>query len=222
MGMDDLAISPVLRLIPLAAAVGALVFALAAKRPPARVTAWGLVFACWLAALCMGGNFWESGFDMAVSFATVALPPVALVLASWRLPRGRADTVTAEIGLLVGILIAQWIVVFSFSYDDATASAAPLASTESAPVEPLVWFLFLAAAFVAAAVPVPTRRIAYGAAALSCVLLGVFREVLLWSETGQHPDVPFNDDLLVGAVYVGIPVIGAALQLLWWARNRRG
>lgn len=201
-----------LRLVLLAAAVGAVVFALAAKRPTARLTAWGAGFACWIAALCAGGSFWEGGFAAAVAFAILALPPVALVAASWRLPRGRADAVTAEIGLLVLIVIAQWIVVFSFSHDDAA---------EPAPVEPLVWFLFLAAAFVAAAVPVPSRRIAYGAAALACVLLGVFQEVLLWSATGQHPDVPFNDDILVGAVYVGIPVVGAVLQLLWWRRRRR-
>lgn len=211
--MDVFESSPVPRLILLAAAVAAVVFALMAKRPPARVTGWGVGFACWTAALCAGGSFWEDGLAEAVGFAILALPPVALVAASWRLPRGGADAVTAEVGSIAGILIGQWIVVLSFRYD---------ASGAHAPVEPLVWFLFLAAAFTAAAVPVPTRRIAYGAAALACALLGVFREVLLWSETGQHPDVPFNDDLLVGAVYVGVPVAGAALQLLWWARRGRG
>lgn len=210
--MDIFDTSPVVRLILLLAAVGAVVFALAAKRVTARAVGWGVVYALWFAAICVGGSFWETGFADAVSWAVLALPPVALALASWRLLRGRADTITAEIGLLVLIVIAQWIVVFSFSYDD---------SAEPAPIEPLIWFLFLAAAFIAAAIPVPTRRIAYGAAALACVLLGVFREWLLWSETGQHPDIPFNDDILVGAVYVGIPVIGAAWQLLWWRNMRR-
>jgi cytochrome c oxidase assembly factor CtaG len=209
LGMDVFENWPVLQAVLLVAAVAAVVFAFRAARPAARQIAWCLVFACWVAAMCSGGG--DGAVAAVVGTATTALPPVALVAVAWRLPRGRADTVTAEIGLLVCVAISLWVVSFSSSYD---------ATGEAPSVGVLVWFLFLAAAFVAAAVPVPSRRIAYGAAALSCVLLGVFREVLLWSETGQHPDVPFNDDLLVGAVYVGIPVVGVALQLLWWARRR--
>jgi len=203
--------SPVVRLVLLLAAVGAVVFALTAKRTAVRAVAWGVMYALWFAGLCTGGNFWGTGFASATSYALLGLPAVALVLASWRLPRGRADTITAEIGLLALIVAAQWVVVFSNSYD---------AVGETAPVATLIWFLFLAAAFIAAAIPVPTRRIAYGAAALTCVLLGVFREALLWSKTGQNPDVPFNDDFLVAAVYIGIPAIGVIAQLIHHSRRR--
>ncbi|WP_143014742.1 hypothetical protein [Glycomyces harbinensis] len=199
------------RVAVFAVAVAAVVFALRTERPTAGQIAWYVAFLSWGATLCMGGGG-EGTAAAVVGFAVMALPAVALVLASWLLPRGRSDTVTAETGLLVCIAASMWAAGFSYSYDN---------SGETAPVELLVWFLFLAAAFVAAAIPLPSRRIAYGAAALTCVVLGVFREWLLWSETGQHPDIPFNDDYLVAAVYVGIPLIGVALQLLWWARRRR-
>jgi len=204
--------SPVLRLIFLLAAVGAIVFAQVAKRRTVRAVGWGVAYVFWFTALFAGGVFWDGGFATVVCWALLGFPAVALVAASWLLPRGRPDTITAEIGLLVLILFSQWIVVFSFSSEPTYGNQ---------PVQILIWFLFLAVAFIAAAIPVPTRRIAYGAAALTCVLLGFFREVLLWSETGQNPDVPFNDDILVGIVYFGIPVIGAVLQLLWWAKLRR-
>lgn len=203
---------PVLRLIFVLAAYGAAVFALTAKAATARAVGWAVVYALWIAAICVGGNFWESGFSTVVGFAHLVLPPLALVAASWRLPRGRVDAITAEIGLLVGTALSTWITVFSFAYDS---------SEDGPPVQTLVWFLFLAAAFAAAAVPVPTRRIAYGAAALACLLVAVFREVLLWAETGQHPDVPFNDDLLAAAVFAGIPLLGALAQILWCARRRK-
>ncbi|WP_030156495.1 hypothetical protein [Glycomyces sp. NRRL B-16210] len=201
---------PVARLVLVLAAYGAAVFALTAKRVAAGAIGWAVVYACWLVAVCVGGNFWESGFAAAVACAHLALPPLALVAASWRLERGRGDAIAAEIGLLVGTAVATWIVMFSFSYD-SSADGVPVANT--------VWFAFLAAVFVASAFPVPTRRIAYGAAALASAIVAVFGEVLLWSETGQHPDVPFNDDLLVAAVFVGIPLIGTLAQIAWCARR---
>ncbi|WP_026932121.1 hypothetical protein [Glycomyces tenuis] len=204
---DAFSAGDLLQPVFLLAVLGVASFALTAKNVTHRALAWGVMYACWLTAMCSGSG---SAFGAVIFVVLLAVPPLALVLVSWRLPRGRRDTVTAEIGLLILIAIEQWMVGFISSFDNSP----------EAPIETLFWFLFLAAAFIAAAIPVPTRRIAYGAAALACVLLAVFRDVLLWSETGQHPDVPFNDDLLVAGVFVVIPAIGTLAQIAWWAWRR--
>ncbi|WP_460498715.1 hypothetical protein [Glycomyces tarimensis] len=199
------------RLTASLAVFGAIAFALTAKSTTHRVAAWGVAYALWFVALCVAGDGAWSSFETVLTYVLLATPALALAVASWTLPRGRRDTVTAEIGLLVLIFFAQWIMNFAHGFDH----------TGGVSIELLYYFLFLAAAFTAAAIPVPNRRIAYGAAALTCLLLGVFRDVLLYSETGQHPDVPFNDDILVAAVYAGIPALGVLLQIAWWAKTRR-
>jgi hypothetical protein len=185
----------------------AVVCAFTAKSVAVRAGSWGVVYACWIAnALLENGP----AFTRIVSLIVFFLPLVLFVPASWRLPRGRGDALTAEIGLLLLILAQHWVVKLVYTYDF---------TGEVAPVGLLVYFLLLAAVFAAAAILGRGRRFVYGAVALACVLLGVFREVLLWSVTGQHPDVPFNDDYLVAAVYVGIPALGLLAQILWWRRG---
>jgi uncharacterized membrane protein len=84
----------------------------------------------------------------------------------------------------------------------------------------VVVFCGAAAVFVAAAWPLPGRRIAYGAAALACVILGIGLRVL-YSDTSYYPGIDFvTKDELFAYAFLGLPALGALLQIAWWARGR--
>ncbi|GAA2141541.1 hypothetical protein GALLR39Z86_04220 [Glycomyces algeriensis] len=149
------------------------------------------------------------GFAVVVA-VLLSLPAPWLLWASWRMPRPRPDTYVAEAGALLSGAVALYIATL----------VNMIANEGPAPVVLMVAYLAAAAVFVAAAWPLPGRRIAYGAAALACVILGIGLRVL-YSGTSYYPGIDFitKDELFVWA-FLGLPALGALLQILWWLRSR--
>lgn len=208
--MNEIEISeiarPAVAVAVFAVMVGSAVWALVKRDSKLSAGLWGVATACWLPNYLLAADA-PAVLSAVMLVVGVVFPAAALVLAAWRHPRGGAAAITAEVCMLFLLAIMHWGVGFASSYDF---------TGESTPgVEVLVYFVCIAVAFVVAGIPNPSRRIVYGSVALMLVVLGVFREWLMWSATGQHPDVPFNDDLLVAAVYL-IPVLGTAVQIWWW------
>ena len=179
----------------------------------ARTVAWTLAPVVWLVAFFVWfGSGSESG-PVATVLVTVllALPAPWLLWASWRLPRPSAAAYVAEGGALLTMLVSLYVAVLAFSLG-------------AEPDRPSVWlsviFFAAAAVFMAAAWPLPGRRIAYGAAALACVVLGVGLRVL-HSETAYYPGIDFmTKDELFASVFLGVPAAGVLLQIAWWLRSR--
>lgn len=147
----------------------------------------------------------------ALAIALLILPAPWLLWASWRMPRPRAKTYVAEGGALVTMLLSLIITAayFLLSFDPA---ALPMGFT-------LAYFA-AAAVFVAAAWPLPNRRIAYGAAALALVLVGTGAQVPFW-EAREYPGIGFTaGDEVLSWVFIGLPAIGVLLQLAWWFRGK--
>ncbi|MDA1360517.1 hypothetical protein O1R50_12840 [Glycomyces luteolus] len=177
------------------------------------VVAWAVAPVVWfLAFLAMLflGNGGTPG--MVAHSVILALPAPWLLWVSWRMPRPRVDTYVAEGGALLSGAVALYITVLAFM----------ISREGPAPVGFTVIYLAAAAVFIAAAVPLPGRRIAYGAAALACVVIGIGLRVL-HSETSYYPGIDWvTKDELFAWAFLGLPALGALLQILWWARVRRG
>lgn len=175
------------------------------------VVAWALAPVAWflifLAALFLpNGDSW----GMAAIAVVLALPAPWLLWTAWRMPRPRVDTYVAEGGALLSGMIAFYATVLAFMI--AREGPAPIAFT--------VISLAAAAVFVAAAVPLPGRRIAYGFAALACAVIGIGLRVL-HSDTSYYPGIDWiTKDELFAWAFLGLPALGALLQVLRWARRR--
>ncbi|PRY59175.1 hypothetical protein [Glycomyces artemisiae] len=172
------------------------------------VAGWVAAPVAWMLALV--GWLFLSGGTIAVLVVLLAIPAPWLLWTAWRMPRPRAGTYFAEAGALLTGAVALYLTVLAFMI--AREGPAPLA------------FMFIyfgaAAVFVAAAVPLPGRRIAYGAAALACVVIGVGLRVLS-SDTSYYPGIDWvTKDELFAWAFLGLPALGAALQVLWWLRRR--
>jgi hypothetical protein len=165
---------------------------------------WFLLF---LAALYSG--FGDPAWAVTIA-VVLALPAPWLLWTAWRMPRPRVDTYVAEGGALLSGLIALYATVLAFMI--GREGPAPIAFT--------VIYLAAGAVFIAAAVPLPGRRIAYGFAALSCAVIGIGMRVL-HSETSYYPGIDWiTTDELFAWAFLGLPALGALLQLLWWLRRR--
>lgn len=168
--------------------------------------AWGLAV--------LGSSFLESVLAPALFIplfvAIMALPAPWLLWASWRMPRPALPTYLAEGGaLLTGFIALYLSVLIYMMFNDGPA-----------PVELMVIFFGAAAVFVAAAWPLPGRRIAYSAAALACVILGIGLRVL-YSDTSYYPGIDFmTKDELFAWAFLGLPALGVLLQIAWWLRRR--
>ncbi|MCC3765151.1 hypothetical protein K3N28_18990 [Glycomyces sp. TRM65418] len=167
----------------------------------AAPVAWFLALLCWL--------FVGQG-TTAVLIALLALPAPWLLWTAWRMPRPRLDTYLAEGGALLSGAIALYITVLAYM----------IANDGPAPLEFMLIYLGAAAVFIAAAIPLPGRRIAYGSAALACVVIGIGLRVLS-SETSYYPGIDWvTKDELFAWAFLGLPALGALLQILWWLRRR--
>jgi hypothetical protein len=180
----------------------------------ASVIAWGLAPIAWLVVffVWLGIDPIDRGaaapFLDALIWVLLILPAPWLLWASWRMPRPRFDTYLAEGGALAIMLVSLYVVVLKY-----------LLSPEPGPgpVPLTVAFLIAAAVFVAAAVPLPGRRIAYGFAALACVILGIgFRMGDEGSLFHLHIGSMTQDEVFA-TVFLGIPALGAVLEVgRWW------
>lgn len=170
--------------------------------------AWFLAFVAWLFG---AGAIFDDSVHTAVAIVLLALPAPWLLWASWRMPRPSLKTYLAEGGALAIGAVSLYLAVLTYMIGNE--GPAPLVLT-------LIFFA-AAAVFVAAAWPLPGRRIAYGAAALACVVLGIGLRVL-YSGTSYYPGIDFvtKDELFVAA-FLGLPALGALLQVAWWRRGKR-
>ncbi|MFC3493559.1 hypothetical protein [Glycomyces rhizosphaerae] len=173
--------------------------------------AWGLAPVAWILALVLWPWLSESGTVAIVMFVVLlALPAPWLLWASWRMPRPRVDTYLAEGGALLTMLVSVYIAVLVYM----------IANEGPAPIELMLIFFAAAAVLIAAAWPLPGRRIAYGAAALACVILGIGLRVL-YSDTSYYPGIDFvTKDELFAYAFLGLPALGALLQVAWWLRRK--
>ncbi|MEU6859367.1 hypothetical protein AB0B28_10920 [Glycomyces sp. NPDC046736] len=181
------------------------------KRPVSSIVGWAFAPVIWFMVFVYM-IFLENGESAALVVLAVvwALPAPWLLWVSWRMPRSRALTYIAEAGALLSGLVALYVTLLEFLF--GRDGPAPLALT--------LIFLGAAAVFIAAAVPLPGRRIAYGAAALACAVGGI-RLRLLSSETTYYSgtELVTTDELFAWA-FLGLPALGALLQLLWWLRHK--
>jgi hypothetical protein len=184
-----------------------------ARSGRASSIAWGLAPVAWGLAV-LGSSFLESVLAPALFIplfvAIMALPAPWLLWASWRMPRPALPTYLAEGGaLLTGFIALYLSVLIYMMFNDGPA-----------PVELMVIFFGAAAVFVAAAWPLPGRRIAYSAAALACVILGIGLRVL-YSDTSYYPGIDWvTKDELFAWAFLGLPALGVLLQIAWWLRRR--
>ncbi|MEU5155564.1 hypothetical protein [Glycomyces sp. NPDC021274] len=175
------------------------------------VVKWAVAPFVWAALLVVWVLLISNGPVSTITFVVLlALPAPWLLWASWRMPRPRVDTYVAEGGALLTGFISLYLATLTYM----------MFNEGPAPVELMVVYFAAAAVFVAAAVPLPGRRIAYGAAALACVILGVGLR-LLYSGTSFYPGIDFiTKDELFAWTFLGLPALGALLQFLWWLRRR--
>jgi hypothetical protein len=184
-----------------------------ARSGRASSIAWGLAPMAWILAV-LGSSFLESVLDpslfVVLFIVVMALPAPWLLWASWRMPRPAVRTYLAEGGALLSGFVALYLSVLMYM----------IGREGPAPIELMVIFFGAAAVFVAAAWPLPGRRIAYGAAALACVIVGIGLRVL-YSDTSYYPGIDFmTKDELFAAAFMGLPVLGVLLQIAWWVRKR--
>jgi hypothetical protein len=126
------------------------------------------------------------------------------------MPRPRIDTYIAEGGALLTGLVALYVSVLIYM----------IGNDGPAPVELMIVFFAASAVFVAAAWPLPGGRIAYGSAALACVILGIGLRVL-YSDTSYYPGIDWvTKDELFAWAFLGLPALGALLQILWRLRRK--
>lgn len=175
------------------------------------VVKWAVAPFVWAALLVVWVLLISNGPVSTVTLVVLlSLPAPWLLWASWRMPRPRLDTYVAEGGALLTGFISLYLATLTYM----------MFNEGPAPVELMVVYFAAAAVFVAAAVPLPGRRIAYGAAALACVILGIGLR-LLYSGTSYYPGIDWvTKDELFAWTFFGLPALGAALQFLWWLRRR--
>lgn len=135
----------------------------------------------------------------------IATPAVVFLLVCWKLPRPRFDTYLAETILLV--IIAIQLGAYTPGYING------LAEPGEVPLAGILVYLGAAAYFGFAAWLVPTRRIFYGVTALAGIAIAASGVVLFSSDFEHHY-------VLFPIVALGIPAVGALLQITWWARGK--
>jgi len=173
------------------------------------VVIWALAPVVWFLAF-LAALFLPNGQSLVPPAIVLALTAPWLLWTSWRMPRPRVDTYVAEAGALLSGAIALYVTVLAFM----------IAREGPAPIGFTVIYLAAAAVFIAAAVPLPGRRIAYGFAALACVTIGIGLRVL-HSGTSYYPGIDWvTKDELFAWAFLGLPALGALLQVVWWLRGR--
>lgn len=179
--------------------------------PAASIAAWAAAPVAWVVAFFLWLGNSEPGEGTVLIVVLLALPAPWLLWASWRMPRPRLDTYLAEAGALLIALISLYAVVLAYG----------ISPSGPAPVWFMAVFFTAAAVFVAAAWPLPGRRIAYGSAALTCVILAIGFRVLPWESDMYYPGIDFmTKDELLASVYLGLPALGVVLQFAWWLRGK--
>ncbi|GAA2169022.1 MULTISPECIES: hypothetical protein [Glycomyces] len=183
-----------------------------ARSGRASSIAWGLAPVAWGLAVYGSGlvQSFAPALFVPLFIVVMALPAPWLLWASWRMPRPALRTYLIEGGALLSGFVALYLSVLIYM----------IANDGPAPVELMVIFFGAAAVFVAAAWPLPGRRIAYGAAALACVILGIGLRVL-YSDTSYYPGIDWvTKDELFAWAFLGLPALGVLLQIAWWLRRR--
>lgn len=185
----------------------------------ARVVSWlalipaGIVafIVWWVGYGIDSGLAWTDPVTEVLFMVAIAVPPVAFLLVCWRSERPSVATYVGEAVLLFIIGFLLWLYAGNFrefNLEDGTS------------VPTMLIFLGAAVFFAVAAWLVPTRRIFYGAVALDgAVMVGL---ALLGFSTVTDPTDPMNLIMnpAFAAVAIIIPIVGALLQIAWWAKGR--
>jgi hypothetical protein len=188
----------------------------AASRGVAPAIAWGLAPVGWF-FLLMGWLFMDADLSGPVQtglgIAILVLPVPWLLWASWRMPRPQVRTYLAEGGALAALLLSLFVTAVYF-----LLGADP---TETAPLGFTVAYVAAAAVLIAAAWPLPGRRIAYGVPALGCAIFAISVQVPQW-RNGAHmgSKLAIADEVLLN-ILLGAIVLGAVLQIARWLLGKR-
>lgn len=178
----------------------------------ASTVAWGLSPVAWFLAFFAWVFTSGSSGHTAIGIVILALPAPWLLWASWRMPRPAVRTYLAEGGALAGMLVSLFVTAVYFLLG-ADPNATPSLGFTAV-------YLAAAAVLVAAAWPLAGRRIAYGAAALGCIVFALAVQVPQWrTESGSDAKVAYADEVLV-YVLLGLSALGALLQIAWWVRGK--
>jgi hypothetical protein len=148
----------------------------------------------------------------ALGIAVLSLPAPWLLWASWRMPRPRVKTYLAEGGALAAMLLSLFVTAVYF-----LAAANP---NETASPGFTAAYAAAAAVLIAAAWPLPSRRLAYGLPALGCAAFAISVQVPQW-RTGEHLEsaIATADEVLL-YLLVGAIALGVLFQIAWWLRGR--
>lgn len=178
------------------------------RATPKSIVTWALAPVVWFLAFVAG--LFAGDATPVVLIVALALPAPWLLWTAWRMPRSRLDTYLAEGGALLCGALSLYITVLSFM----------IGSDGPAPIAFTLCYFGAAAVFVAAAIPLPGRRIAYGSAALACVIIGIGLRTLS-SETSYYPGIDWiTKDELFAWAFLGLPALGALVQVLWGLRRK--
>ncbi|SDE03921.1 hypothetical protein [Glycomyces harbinensis] len=187
-----------------------------ASRGVAPAIAWGLAPIGWFLLLMgwvgLDGDL-SGPVQTALGIAILVLPAPWLLWASWRMPRPQVKTYLAEGGGLAALLLSLFVTAVYF-----LLGADP---TETASMGFTAVYFAAAAVLIAAAWPLPGRRIAYGVAALGCAIFAISVQVPQW-RTGAHMDskLAIADEVLLNLL-LGSIVLGMLLQIAWWLLGKR-
>jgi hypothetical protein len=176
---------------------------------------WGLAPFAWLFLLLgwlnLDGDL-SGPVQTALGIAVLSLPAPWLLWASWRMPRPRVQTYLAEGGALAAMLLSLFVTAVYF-----LAAANP---NETASPGFTAAYAAAAAVLIAAAWPLPSRRLAYGLPALGCAAFAISVQVPQW-RTGEHLEsaIATADEVLL-YLLVGAIALGVLFQIAWWLRGR--
>ncbi|WP_112134770.1 hypothetical protein [Glycomyces dulcitolivorans] len=176
---------------------------------------WGLAPFAWFFLLVgwldLDGEL-SGPVQTALGIALLSLPAPWLLWASWRMPRPRVKTYLAEGGALAAMLLSLFVTAVYF-----LGAANP---NETASPGFTAAYAATAAVLIAAAWPLPSRRLAYGLPALGCAAFAISVQVPQL-RTGEHLEsaIATTDEVLL-YLLVGTIALGALLQIASWLRGR--
>lgn len=186
----------------------------AASKGVAPAIVWGLAPFGWffllLGWLGLDGTL-SAPLQTALGIVILALPAPWLLWASWRMPRPRVKTYLAEAGALAAMLLSLFVTAVYFLLGSNPDHTAPVGFTAA--------YAAAAAVLVAAARPVPSRRVAYGTAALGCAAFAASAQVPQWRYAINDSKLAVADEVML-YVLMGSIALGALLQIAWWARGK--
>lgn len=185
-----------------------------ASKGVAPAIAWGLAPFGWFLLLTgwldLDGSL-SAPLQTALGIVVLSLPVPWLLWASWRMPRRRVKTYLAEAGALAAMLLSLFVTAVYFLIGSSPDHTAPVGFT--------VAYAAAAAVLIAAARPLPSRRIAYGTAALGCAAFAVSVQMPQWRYARNDSMLAVADEVML-YVLMGSIALGALLQTAWWARGK--